>query len=270
MILPEKNAFSQILDPPLGDRSAKPRRTGVTMVIDKGLGKNALADLMETAGAYVDVLKLGFGTSTLYPVNVLKQKIQLTKLFGVVACTGGTLAEIAIQKGRFESMVNHALELGFGAVEVSDGTLTMDQTTRQTSIQTVIQSGLMAITEVGKKLDAFPTVSAIVHQVDRDLAEGAEFVILEGRESGENIGIYRDGGAVDEVLLNQLVQQFSTETLSRLMWEAPKKAQQISMLKRFGREVNLGNIAPDEVFALESLRLGLRSDTFVWSFPSHP
>lgn len=265
MILPERNAFSQLIHPPLGRRSAKTRETGLTMVIDKGLGLQGLRDLLETAGSYVDILKLGFGTSLLYPGNTLRQKLALARLYAVTTCTGGTLAEIAMTQGAFESLVDQIISEGFTAVEISDGTITVDPAIRQSAIRYVANQNLTVISEVGKKLTGWPSAKCMAKQIQQDLDDGASLVIVEGRECGENVGIYGSGGVVDESLLGELVQHLSSDALSKILWESPKKSQQIALIQHFGQNVNLGNIQPDEVMALESLRLGYRSDTFAWT-----
>ncbi len=262
VILPEQSPYSKIICPPLGQRVPKPRNRGITMVIDKGLGKNSFIDLMETAGQYVDILKFGFGSCLLYPENVLRHKLMSARLHSVITCTGGTFSEIALHQNQFESMVEKSLELGFAAIEISDGTMTLDRATREAAIRRVSKEGI-AISEVGKKLDAFPPAADIVAQIDADLNAGAQFVIMEGRESGENVGIYKDRGTLDEQLLDELVKRLSQDSLKRIIWEAPKKAQQTALIQRFGTNVNLGNVAPDEALAVECLRQGLRSDTFV-------
>lgn len=264
MILSESNDFSQILRFPLGQRPGKPRVKGLTMVIDKGLGYNEMEDLVESAGNYIDYIKFGFGTACLYSSDVLKRKIGLCRLYDIHPCTGGTLAEVALAQDQFEAMVDTALTVGFTAIEISDGTLTLDRTTRKRAIQTV-SAQAVAITEVGKKLESFPAIEVIVDQILRDLDAGSSCVIVEGRESGENVGIYGRGGEVAQDILNHLVRCLPSKCLDQIMWEAPKKSQQVALLQRFGQQVNLGNIAPCESIALECLRLGLRGDTFAWS-----
>lgn len=264
MIFSEKNKLAECLRLPLGERPSKPRGAGFTMVIDKGMGFSELEDLLETSAPFIDYLKFGFGTAILYPSVLLGRKLQLAKVYGVKTCIGGTLSEIAMVQGKFEELVKRAVDVGFTAVEVSDGTIHLNADVRKNAIRAV-SNMTTVLSEVGKKLEDFPAPKAVVDQITSDLEAGAELVIVEGRESGEGVGIYGESGAVSEDLLNQIIRLLPKDVLSKIMWEAPKKAQQVELIRRFGREVSLGNIAPIDVLSLESLRLGLRGDTFVWS-----
>ena len=269
MIFPHDNIFSSVVSDPIPGRTSKPRTRGITMVIDKGLGAYALEDLLETAGLYVDVIKFGFGTSSVYSTGVLQRKTALCRLYSVDAMTGGTLAEIAMAQGQFELFVDRCLEAGFSAIEISDGTLPIPREVRNEAIRHAA-ARCMVVSEVGKKLEKFPDVNFVADQIIRDLESGAQWVIVEGRESGENVGIYGAGGKVDVDVLEGLVGRLPQDVLPKVLWEAPKRGQQLEMLRRFGPDVNLGNILPEEAVALECLRRGLRADTFVWTLPSQP
>ncbi|WAH35516.1 phosphosulfolactate synthase [Alicyclobacillus dauci] len=266
VILSDSGAFSQIIQYPLGKRSSKPRAAGVTMVIDKGLGYEALNDHLEIASSYMDILKLGFGTSCLYPRHILRQKLSLARVYSVHTCPGGTLTEIAITQNVFHKYVERCAKLGFTAMEISDGTIELDADTRLRAIELAKAHMGLVITEVGKKLERTTDMEKFVKQLVADLEAGADYVIVEGRESGENIGIYGSHGEIDEVLFEDFTAMLPPQALSKVMWEAPKKSQQVELIKRFGQSVNLGNIPPSDVIALECLRLGLRSDSLTFTF----
>jgi phosphosulfolactate synthase len=256
-----RRAWAGILDFPAADREDPPRGRGLTMVIDKGIGLTGTRDLMELAGDYVDQVKLTFGTSAFYPRRLLRQKIELVKSYGVHIYPGGTFLELALLQNKLEAYLERAEELGFTGIEVSDGTITLDAATRAATIRRARAFGFeLVVSEVGKKdpRDKVPDLK-LWTQVEDDLAAGSDFVIVEGRESGQGVVIYDDEGHILERELEELVSHVSEP--NRLMWEAPHKAQQHQLVMRFGPNVNLGNVAPDEALALEALRVGLRGDT---------
>jgi phosphosulfolactate synthase len=260
VILPEHNPFQKIMAFPLGVGTPKPRARGLTMVIDQGLGVDELNNLLETAGSYVDILKFGYGTSMLYPKDVLKRKLSLAKLYTVFTCTGGTLAEVAIMQGVFHAFVDKAVSTGFTSIEISDGTISLHPDERRRAISYAAKK-LKVITEVGKKLVNITDPGETAKQIMDDLESGSSLVILEGRDSGESAGIYGKSGEVLSDLLERLLEQLPPSAHERCMYEAPKKSQQVELIQRFGPEVNLGNIHPKEVMSLECLRRGLGSDT---------
>ncbi|GEO25103.1 phosphosulfolactate synthase [Alicyclobacillus acidoterrestris] len=262
MILSDSGPFSQIIGYPLGKRPGKPRDNGLTMVIDKGLGYEQLGDILEIASPYVDLVKFGFGTSCLYPRHILRQKLSLARVYAVQTCPGGTLGEIALTQGVYDKYVERCAKLGFTAIEISDGTIELDADTRLYAIETAKRAFKLVISEVGKKLDRTADVRTYAQQVVADLDAGADYVVVEGRESGENVGIYGDHGQVDTSILDDFIHLLPPAVRSKIIWEAPKKVQQVELIKRFGQTVNLGNIPPADVLALECLRLGLRADTF--------
>lgn len=257
----QDKAWFDILDFPHPDRTEKPRQRGVTMVIDKGLGLTDTRDLMELASDYVDQVKLTFGTSAFYKTRLLRQKIELVKSYGVDIFPGGTFLELALLQGRIVEYFDRARELGFTGVEVSDGTIDLDEETRFSTIQLARAYGFgLVISEVGKK-DSRDAVGGppLWQQVAQDIDAGADTVIVEGRESGEGVVIYDDSGNVLEEALQELVAHIADP--SRVLWEAPQKSQQQELILRFGPNVNLGNVQPQDVLALEALRVGLRGDT---------
>jgi phosphosulfolactate synthase len=260
VILPEHNPFPKIMAFPMGAGTPKPRTHRLTMVIDQGLGTDELNNLLETAGSYVDVLKFGYGTAMLYPKHVLSHKLSLAKLYMVFTCTGGTLAEVAILQGVFDAFVDKAVAAGFTSIEISDGTIPLQPDQRKRAIAHAAKK-LRVITEVGKKLVDFPEMDELAKQIVDDLEAGSSLVILEGRESGENVGLYGPEGEINGALFDKLLSLLPPSAHDRLMYEAPKKSQQVELIRRLGPEVNLGNIHPKEVMPLECLRRGLRADT---------
>ncbi|HXR28079.1 MAG TPA: phosphosulfolactate synthase [Solirubrobacteraceae bacterium] len=236
-------------------RSSKPRETGITHVIDRGLSLAEVDGLLEVAGGCVDVVKLGWGTA-LVTAN-LGPKLERYAAHGIPVVLGGTLTEIAIRQGRVDGLIAWLRELGLRHVEVSDGTLALDPEVKRSLIERLARE-FTVLAEVGSKDAAFIMAPYVwVEQIERDLAAGAWKVIAEARESG-TAGIYRADGEVRTGLIDEIAHAVDT---SRLIFEAPLREQQVWLLKRFGTECNLGNIAPADVLSLETLRLGLRSDT---------
>lgn len=230
------------------------------MVIDKGLGLSATRDLMGTAAPYIDFHKLGFGTSLLYGGAVLKEKIRLIRSYGVEVYPGGTLLELAGAAGRVEAFLERARELGFTAVEVSEGTLDVSPAERARRIRLAKEAGFTVLTEVGKKARGTrPGAAAVAAAVEADLALGAAYVIVEGRDCGTGVGVYDEEGAPIPALVEEILAQVSQR--ERLIWEAPLGLQQRFWLKRLGCNASLGNVQPPDVLALEAMRQGLRGDT---------
>lgn len=255
------NPWQDIICYPLGQRSEKLRDTGLTMVIDKGLGLKEMQDLLEMAGSYLDFLKLGFGTSALYDEEVLKSKVALCRQHNVKIYPGGTLMEIAYLQGRYKTFLRRLHKLGFDTVEISDGTVPLNRNERASCIKQAVDLGITVLTEVGKKDPAKnPSIREMIELCQEDLAAGAWKVIIEARESGKGIGIYDSKGDVLEEKLAEFTDSLG-KYIPRIIWEAPLKSQQVEMILRFGTEVNLGNIPPGELIALEALRTGLRGDT---------
>ena len=241
-------------------RRGKPRQIGCTMLLDKRLGLNETRDLLELAGDYIDMIKLTFGTSALYPEAVLREKIKLIRSFGVEVYPGGTLFEIALWQNKLESYLDYAADLGFTGIEISDGTITLSTKEWRRAIQSAKTYGFKVVTEVGKKNGTPIPIFRMQQIIADDLEYGADQVIVEGRESGKAVGIFDENGTVKEAEMEALVHGLPNPE-SVLIWEAPLKGQQLTLIKRFGPNVNLGNIAPEETLALEALRCGLRGDT---------
>lgn len=254
-------AWSGVIDHVWNGDIDRARRKGVTMMIDTGLGLASTADLIETAGPYVDHWKFGFGTSALVTTDVLKRKLALLASHGILAYPGGTLLEAAIVQQHCRVYMDRARELGFRAVEISDGTIELPPQRRRNIIACATGAGLLAITEVGKKdVHAQPSAAALADEALRDIDWGAAWVIVEARESGKSIGIYDDRGDVRPDFLEDMIVRMGAH-VDRLVWEAPLKSQQAALIHRFGPGVSLGNVAADSVLALQALRIGLRFET---------
>ncbi|NMP24956.1 phosphosulfolactate synthase [Sulfobacillus harzensis] len=260
MLRHDGEAWIDILDFPFKNRTEKPRKTGLTMVIDKGLGLTDTRDLMELASNYIDHLKLTFGTSAFYNTRLLRQKIELVKSYGVHIFPGGTFLELALLQGRIFQYLDRARDLGFTGVEISDGTINIDEETRYNTIKLARTYGFeLVVSEVGKKDPRDQATVPLNQQVNQDLEAGSDVVIVEGRESGEGVVIYDDDGNILGDELDAMVK--NVRDPGRLLWEAPQKKQQQELIMRFGPNINLGNVQPGDVLALEALRVGLRGDT---------
>jgi phosphosulfolactate synthase len=239
----------------LGDRAVKPRPHGLTHVLDKGLSVRALESLVETAGAHIDILKLGWGTA--YVSQGVKAKVAICEDAGIRLCPGGTLFEIAVLQGKLRQYIRWLEQLEIHHIEISDGVtaITPEEKARYIS---ELSGSFFVISEVGsKEPDRAVVPSDWVTGIQSELAAGASFVIAEGRESG-TVGLYGPNGKVRDDLVEAIVSAVPSD---RVIFEAPRKDQQAWFIRRLGLNANLGNIAPDEVVALETLRLGLRADT---------
>ncbi|MDE2815276.1 MAG: phosphosulfolactate synthase [Chloroflexota bacterium] len=254
-------AWEGIVDPPVQTRvTEKPRATGYTMVLDKGLGLHATADLMQMAAPVIDSLKLTFGTSAFYEESTLREKIALVQDAGVDIYPGGTFLEAAVAQGKVAAYVKRARELGFNTIEVSDGTIEMDAATRNDIVKRAKDAGFKVLTEVGKKDPKDAIATTTMHeQIAADLAQGAYKVIVEARESGHGVGIFDSSGDVQTEMVEEILGGINN--VEDLIWEAPIKNQQQWLILEFGPNVNLGNIPPDDILALEALRCGMRGDT---------
>jgi phosphosulfolactate synthase len=225
-------------------------------VIDTGMSVAEVDSLLEVASGVVDLVKLGWGTALVSPN--LKAKLERYSRAGIPVVLGGTLTEIAIRQGRVEGLVGWMRELGLRHVEVSDGTISLEPEVKAQLIRTLSAAGFTVLSEVGSKDTEFIMPPYVwVEQIERDLEAGAWKVIAEARESG-TAGIYRASGEVRTGLIEEIAHAVEPE---RLIFEAPRREQQVWLLRHFGSECNLGNIAPADVLSLETLRLGLRSDT---------
>lgn len=245
---------------PATERLEKPRSSGLTMVIDKGLGCSQLADWVDLVGPYVDFVKFGFGTARLYSESVLRRKIELLRSRDIHVYPGGTLLEIAYVQGSALAYLERARELGFSAIEVSDGTIELSPTERASLIELAASLGFLVLSEVGKKDPRRALEATKVHrQVRDDLAAGASYVVIEARDAGVGIGVYDEHGELRESLADAILA--GVEQPERLIWEAPRVPQQQRWLTKLGCNVNLGNVQAEDVITLEAMRRALRGDT---------
>ena len=240
------------------DRSTKPRTRGRTHIIDKGLPVGVIDDQMQLGGGYVDLAKLGWGTSVVTPN--LAEKLDMYRSHDVDVCFGGTLFELAHLQDRVDEYVAWLRDLNITALEVSDGVLEMEGSAKVEIIEK-FSTELTVFSEVGSKdAAAIVTPARWVRAIKDDLAAGAAMVILEGRESG-TAGMYRESGEIRMGLIDEILE--SGIPVDRLVFEAPTKAQQVWLINHIGPDVNLANIAPEDALPLETLRLGLRADTLL-------
>src|SRR6187399_1828894 len=238
------------------DRNQKPRGSGLTMVMDKGLSINEAKNFLSVAHPHVDIVKLGFGTSFVTPN--LKEKIEVYQSYDIPIYFGGTLFEAFLIRNQFEDYISVCKEFGISYMEVSDGSIDIPHAEKCGYIEKLTKHGTV-LSEVGSK-DAAHIMPPYkwIELMKAELEAGATYVIAEAREAG-NVGIYRGSGEVREGLVQEILTQIPAE---RVIWEAPQKAQQVYFLELLGQNVNLGNIAPSEMLPLEAMRVGLRGDTF--------
>jgi len=236
-------------------RPPKPRERGWTHVIDKGMSLHEVQGLIDTAGDYVDIVKMGWGTS--YVTRNLAEKIRAYQSAAIPVMCGGTLLEAAIARGRVEEFKRWSQGFGFTHVEVSDGTIQIERDSKLELISSLAEE-FVVLSEVGSKdSECVFAPYQWVAWIKEELEAGAAKVITEAREGG-TAGIFRGSGEVRSGLIDEIVHEVP---LDNLLFEAPQKDQQAWFIRHLGPEVNLGNIPPEEVIPLETLRLGLRSDT---------
>jgi phosphosulfolactate synthase len=246
-------SFDGFLDLP--PRPGKPRTEGLTHVIDKGLNLREIEGLFDTAGQYVDIVKLGWGTG--YVTNNLEKKIALYRSLDTPIVCGGTLFEAVYARGKLDEFKRWLVNQRFSHVEISDGTLEIPRERKLALIEEFAQD-FTVLSEVGSKdADVNYAPYLWVEWIKEELEAGAWKVVTEGRESG-TAGIYRPTGEMRTGLVDEIVHEIS---VGDLIFEAPTKSSQAWFVKQFGPNVNLGNIPPEEVIPLETLRLGLRGDT---------
>ena len=195
------------------------------MVLDKGLGLETAQSLMDISGEYVDYLKFGWGTSIVHEQDIIKSKVEMYKAHDITPYTGGTLFELAYMQDKLEDFFTEAHNLGFPAIEISDGSTSISQ-------------------RIGYMQD--------------ELDAGSSLVIVEAREGGKNIGIFDKSGQAKEDEIDYILDNFDG---NKILWEAPNKDQQVFFILKLGNTVNLGNISSDDITSLETLRRGLRGDT---------
>lgn len=240
----------------LPKRTTKPREDGITMVMDKGLSLREAEDFLSNGGEYTDIIKLGFGTSFVTPN--LQDKINLYKSAGIPVYFGGTLFEAYVIRKQFDDYLRLLDRTGITHAEVSDGSIEMQHDEKCEYIRTLAKRATV-LSEVGSK-DAEKIIPPYewIEQMESEIQAGVWKVIAEARESG-TVGIFRNTGEVRSGLIAEIIRKIPLE---KILWEAPLKAQQVWFIKLYGANVNLGNIAPNELIPLETLRLGLRGDSF--------
>lgn len=247
--------------PFLPERTAKPRNSGLTMVMDKGLSIREAEDFISVGCEYTDFVKLGFGTSLITPG--FDKKIQIYKKGGVIPYFGGTLFEAFIIRNMFKEYIDFLDKYEVELVEVSDGSYDIEHQRKLEYISRLAER-FTVISEVGsKKADVIYSPEEWVSMMKSELTAGSIKVIAEARESGTT-GIYNEDGSINKRIISAISEHVKLENV---LWEAPLKSQQAWFIKNFGANVNLGNIAPAEIIPLESLRLGLRGDTFFQFLP---
>ncbi len=237
-------------------RTERPRNTGLTMVMDKGLSLSEVDDFIETNDTFTDIVKLGFGTS--YLTKHFKEKIKKYQDAGIKLYMGGTFFEAFLVRNQEQDYFNACADYGFDHVEISDGSITLVHE-RKCDIITQFAEKFTVLSEVGSK-DGEKIIPPYkwIDLMQKELNAGATYLIAEAREAG-NVGIYRNTGEVREGLIDEILTKIPAD---KIIFEAPLKAQQVWFIKLLGTNVNLGNIAPNDVIPLETLRLGLRADTF--------
>ena len=238
------------------ERTQKPRNSGFTMVMDKGLSIREVEDMLEVGGTYIDIVKLGWATS--YVTPNLKEKLAVYKSANIPVYLGGTLFEAFIIREQLDDYLKVLDQFDLGYAEVSDGSIELDHDLKCSYIKKLAKH-VTVLSEVGSK-DAAKIIPPYkwIEQMQTELNAGAWKVIGEAREAG-NVGLFRDSGEVRQGLVEEILTKIPFE---KIIWEAPQKAQQVWFIKLCGTNVNLGNIAPNEVIPLETIRLGLRGDTF--------
>lgn len=244
-------------------RDPKPREKGITMVMDKGLSLKEAENFVDSSGHLTDLVKLGFGTS--YITRNLEEKLKLYRDAGIKTYFGGTLFEAFIVRGMFNDYMKLMDKFNLEVAEVSDGSIVMDHNKKCEYINK-LSKNYTVVSEVGSKEEGI-----IIHpnkwtsMMQKEIEAGSWKVIAEARESG-NVGIYRSNGSAHTMLINKILNKIDQDMI---MWEAPQKSQQTWFIKLLGSNVNLGNIAPTDVISLETLRLGLRGDTFFHFLPAN-
>jgi phosphosulfolactate synthase len=246
----------------LPDRTTKPRQNGIAMVMDKGLSVREAEDFVESAGHLADFVKLGFGTSVVG--NRGKEKVKVYQQANIKVYAGGTLFEAFVIRNMYDEYLRYIDQLGLDTIEVSDGSMMMDHDVKCEYIHDLSKK-YTVLSEVGSKESGILIAPGKwIEMMQKELQAGDFKVIGEARESG-NVGIYRATGKAHVALINKILAKVQAD---KLLWEAPLKAQQVWFIKNFGANVNLGNIAPAELIPLETLRLGLRGDTFFSFLPA--
>jgi len=242
-------------------RNHKPREQGITMVMDKGLSVREAEDFVSSGSSYVDIIKLGFGTALV--TQNLVEKLKVYSDANIPVYFGGTLFEAFVIRDKFDDYVRLLEKYNLKYAEISDGSITLEHKEKINYIKK-LSKYVTVISEVGSKDEGIIIHPNIwIEMINSELDAGVWKVIAEARETG-NIGIFRPNGKARVMLIGKILQKVDP---TKVIWETPQKAQQAHFIKLLGANVNLGNIAPNDVIPLETLRLGLRSDTFFQFLP---
>ena len=249
--------------PYLPERPAKPRSKGLTMMMDKGLSVREAENFVSACSEYTDLVKFGFGTGLI--TKDLQKKIDVYKSAGIRPYLGGTLFEAFVIRNMFDDYRKLLEQYHLEMAEISDGSMAMPHEEKLKYIR-ILSKQVVVLSEVGSKVaDVLIPPEQWVSMMKNELSEGSWKVIAEARESG-TIGIYEKDGSVRTSLVDDIIGHVNPDDV---IWEAPDKKQQVWFIKLLGPNVNLGNIATQEVIPLETLRLGLRGDTFFENLPDH-
>lgn len=251
------------------ERESKPRKTGITCVLDKHLGVEGVRDLIALAGPYFDVMKLTSLTTAFHDEGVLRRKIALLRDSGIEVCPGGTCSELMLWRGVYPQYLKRARDLGFTGIEVSDGTITMSDEVRREALGRAAEMGFVVFSEVGRKEWSPQTaLDDLVSDLQRDLACGADKVIVEAMEVGQSVGIMDAEGNPSEEGLKVLLDAAGGP--EKIIFEAPLRRQQEIFIDRVGPNVNLGNIPPQEVLVVEATRWGTTGIPFMTAYTRSP
>ncbi|HWB92103.1 MAG TPA: phosphosulfolactate synthase [Puia sp.] len=240
------------------ERTRRPRNYGLTMINDKGLSVGEARNLVSGSGPHVDLVKLAFGTSLLS--SGLHEKIRLLQDAGIPVYFGGLLLEAYIIRNQFNDYLELLKEYNITWIEMSDGSIDISHAEKCGYIEKLAKYGTV-LSEVGSKdkdREHITPPYQWIRLMQSELGAGASYIVAEARETG-TVGLYRDSGEVREGLVQEILTKVPAE---KILWEAPRKDQQLYFLKLIGANANLGNINPSEVIALEAMRIGLRGDTF--------
>ena len=243
--------------PNIPERACKPRKKGLTMVMDKGLSTQEAQAMIDSSKDFIDIIKLGFGTAMI--TNNTKEKIKLYKNNNIQVYLGGTLFEAFLARDMFSEYIEYIKKLELDTVEISDGSLHINHSEKCDYISLLSKQGIRVFSEVGYKSSTnIIAPSKWIELMSKELDAGSWKVIAEARESG-TVGLYRSGGEVRSDLIEEILTKIPKD---KILWEAPKKKQQVFFITLLGADVNLGNISTNDIIPLECLRLGLRGDTF--------
>lgn len=240
------------------ERTTQPRSFGLTVISDKGMSMAETENLLSVSSAYIDMVKLAFGTALITP-NIL-EKVKLYQSHNIPVFFGGLLFEAYVIRNQYEDYIKLLEQFGLSFIEVSDGAISITHEEKCNYIKTLSQIGTV-ISEVGSKdkdkVKVTPPYQWI-NMMQAELDAGSAYLIAEAKETGTE-GVYRNSGEVREGLVEEILTRIPAE---KIIWEAPEKAQQLYFIRQLGCNANLGNIEPREVIPLETMRIGLRGDSF--------